>query len=294
MFFLCANSGAFSWTLIRIIQSYYNKTKRKCFDFEKAGSDGRIGLWDIRSSKSCLMYLDYEKSKPTKQVSSKSSYNPGSISSKCVAHTDSIVSLKFTRDGHHIISLGKDNALRLWDSYSGLNTLVNYGKIQLSSAVAETCLQMSCTDSCDPNFVYVPAGNNLHMFNILDGELKKTYKAHFESVNCCCYNPVLNEIYTGSKDRNILIWSNEKTMVDDSKITAANLARSSSLPKNTYSLLSNTGRNGFNSNPSTVNNSQINLNTNQHQSNTSIGQTSGNRANTLKRSLDNWSDDEET
>lgn len=48
------------------------------------------------------------------------------------------------------------------------------------------------------------------MYNIFDGTLKQTYKGHFESINCCSYNPILNEIYTGSKDRNILLWSVEK------------------------------------------------------------------------------------
>lgn len=48
------------------------------------------------------------------------------------------------------------------------------------------------------------------MYNIFDGSLKKSFKGHFESVNCSSYNPVLNEIYTGSKDRNVLIWSSEK------------------------------------------------------------------------------------
>lgn len=55
------------------------------------------------------------------------------------------------------------------------------------------------------------------MYNIHEGTLKQTYKGHFESINCCSYNPVLNEIYTGSKDRNILIWSPEKQEIFNSK-----------------------------------------------------------------------------
>jgi hypothetical protein len=48
------------------------------------------------------------------------------------------------------------------------------------------------------------------MYNIFDGSLKQTFKGHFESINCSFYNSVLNEIYTGAKDRNVLIWSPEK------------------------------------------------------------------------------------
>lgn len=79
----------------------------------------------------------------------------------------------------------------------------------MNSAVAEACLQIACTDKCMPNYVFVPSCNNLNMYNIYQGDLKQTYKGHFESLNCCIYNKHLNEIYTGSKDRNLLIWSPE-------------------------------------------------------------------------------------
>jgi len=79
------------------------------------------------------------------------------------------------------------------------------------------CLQLGLTESCTHKYVFVPSNNNLLMYNIHEGTLKQTYKGHFESINCCSYNPVLNEIYTGSKDRNILIWSPEKQEIFNSK-----------------------------------------------------------------------------
>ena len=87
------------------------------------------------------MYLDYERSVEQEKI--KYSTN---INSKCVSHTGPIIGLSYTTDGCYLISLGKDNALRLWNSSTGVNTLMNYGKIPLNSAVAETCIQISMTE----------------------------------------------------------------------------------------------------------------------------------------------------
>lgn len=195
-------------------------------------SDGRILLWDIRSSKSCLKCFDYEKTVNSKQKHTSVS----AITSKAVAHCGPIIGLAYTSDGNHVVSLGKDNALRLWDASSGLNTLVNYGKVPLNSAVAESCMQISCTDMCSPNYVFVPSGSNLLMYNILEGDLNRTFKAHFDSLNCCIYNQALKEIYTGSKDRNILIWRTDRDVSETE--TSTSLCQQNS----TYSLMSSTGR----------------------------------------------------
>ena len=152
-----------------------------------------------------------------------------------MAHTGSIIGLTYTNDGNHLISLGKDNAIRLWDSYNGLNTLVNYGKINVSSTVAETCIQISCTEMCSSNCVIVPSEDKLIVYDILNGEERHKLKAHFDSINCCIYNPVLREIYSGSKDKNILIWNSE---IDDTK--TSNII--SKPGNNLYSLLANTGQ----------------------------------------------------
>ena len=209
------------------LKKFHNK-----FNFR---SDGRIALWDIRSSKSCLMHLDYEKTK-FKQKGTASAMN--SSTSNSMAHSAAVIGLNFTLDGNHIISLGKDNTLRLWESFTGLNTLVNYGHVPLGSAVAESCLQISCTELCYPNYVFLPSSRNLLMYSIFDGELKHTFKGHFDSINCALYNPVQNEVYTGSKDRNCLVWSAEPH-VNSSKKRKVNEAGSG---QSVYTIFSSANR----------------------------------------------------
>ena len=126
------------------------------------------------------------------------------------AHTSSVLAMSFTPDGQHIVSLGKDNALRMWSCVIGanwgLNTLVDYGKVFTS---AEHSLQLSfatmtnSSESC----VFVPSGASTLMFDLFGGALKASFKGHFETVNCCMYNPTIGELYTGAKDRNAFIWS---------------------------------------------------------------------------------------
>ena len=283
--FIDINSGSYTHTLKAHHQSYCVCVQWSPTDENilcSAGSDGRIGLWDIRSSKSCLMYLDYERTLNSKNKYSKSY----SITTKCVAHVDSIISLTYTKDGRNIISLGKDGSLRLWDATTGINTLVNYGRIPVNTVAAETCIQMACTENCNPSYVYVPSDNSLLMFNIMNGDHKETYKGHFESINCCCYNPQLNEFYTGSKDRNILIWSKEKSKIDDdldvrknSNTTFSNT--NTGQQKSLYSLLANTGRN-------LNENSNSNATSSRNTSNSNLNNRESN-----KRPLDNWSDDED-
>ena len=152
--------------------------------------------------------MDYERtvssnSKTSKQTTDRSL-------GKSIAHNGPIVGLTYTPDGHQIISLAKDNRLQLWNASNGLNTITNYGKVPLNSAVAEASLQMSCTDNCWQRCVFVPSNSNLLMYNVQEGSLKRVFKGHFEAVNCCVYSSGLSEVYSGAKDRNVLIWTPEK------------------------------------------------------------------------------------
>jgi len=212
--------------------------------------NGQVRFVDINTGafthKACIFYLDYEKT-----VSSKKSKQTERSIGKTLAHNGPIVGLTYTPDGHQIISLAKDNRLQLWNASNGLNTITNYGKVPLNSAVAEASLQISCTDNCLEKYVFVPSNSNLLMYNVHEGSLKKIFKGHFEAVNCCVYSSGLNEVYSGSKDRNVLIWTPEK-QVNIEKV---------SIEKSGYSMMSRTGRNEEN-----------------------VG---------VKRSRDNWSDDDD-
>ena len=107
--------------------------------------------------------------------------------------------------------------MRLWNAFKGTNTNVNFGKISIGNVIDKVSLQLSITEFGDyQDYIFLPSNRNASIFHAFSGNIFKTLKGHFDTINCCLYNPVLNEMYSGSKDKNLLIWS-PKTTHEDSK-----------------------------------------------------------------------------
>lgn len=58
----------------------------------------------------------------------------------------------------------------------------------------------------DGHAFYFPCGNNLKVYETHTGSHQSTLKGHYESINCTASNPISSEVYTGSNDRQILVW----------------------------------------------------------------------------------------
>jgi hypothetical protein len=167
-------------------------------------SDGKLLLWDIRSSKSCLMSFDSLRCNLNSSKRISNEFN----NLNNFAHEGSVLGITFTNNGNYLVSIGKDNHMRLWNVFNGLNTFVNFGKISLQNIIDKTNLQISTTEFNDNNnYIFIPNSKNITAFDMFSGNIKKVLKGHFDSTNCCLYNPNVNEIYSGSKDKNMLIWS---------------------------------------------------------------------------------------
>lgn len=109
----------------------------------------------------------------------------------------------FTTDGLHLLTYGTDDCLRLWDSSTGKNTLVNYGRIYNDS---KKKVEIIATNGCCPDIVFVPSKTNIEVFEIFTGIKIGTLKGHFSQVNCCAFNSNYQDLYSGGSDRNILVW----------------------------------------------------------------------------------------
>ncbi|XP_077203316.1 DNA excision repair protein ERCC-8 isoform X2 [Paroedura picta] len=158
-----------------------------------ASADSRVKLWDVRKASACLITLDQhngEKSKASSEAAN-------------TAHNGRVNGLCFTSDGLHLLTIGTDDRMRLWNSSSGENTLVNYGKVCNQSRKG---LKFTVSHGCSPEFVFVPYSNTIAIYTIYSGDLVTMLRGHYSSVDCCVFQPHFQELYSSGRDSNILAW----------------------------------------------------------------------------------------
>jgi DNA excision repair protein ERCC-8 len=146
------------------------------------------------------------------QVKGRQRIHPGLLSSqdRATAHYGAVIGLKVTHDGMYLLSAGSDSRVRLWDIDSGCNTLVNFDIVRLQASKA-----MQFSISQDSSIVFVPCMTTTKVFDVWSGKTMLTLRGHYESVNCCWYNPHDQELYTGGNDRQILVWSPSRLIPDN-------------------------------------------------------------------------------
>lgn len=119
------------------------------------------------------------------------------------AHNGRVNGLCYTHDGLHLLTIGTDDRMRLWNSSTGENTLVNYGKVCNESRKG---LKFTVSCGCNPEFAFVPYGSTVAVYTVFTGELITMLRGHYSTVYCCVLQPNFQELYSGSKDCNILAW----------------------------------------------------------------------------------------
>lgn len=82
------------------------------------GADNKVLLWDVRRAKSCLMNFN--------RCSTIQTTNEQPCVSNFTAHTGSVNSVIFVKNGLKLISCGTDNTIRLWDTLTGKNEMVDF------------------------------------------------------------------------------------------------------------------------------------------------------------------------
>ncbi|TMW86953.1 hypothetical protein EJD97_020664 [Solanum chilense] len=138
--------------------------------------------------------------------------HPGMLSSqdRATAHYGAVNGLKVTNDGMYLLSAGSDSRLRLWDIDTGCNTLVNFETSRLQATKA-TQLAISH----DSTLVFVPCMSTTKAFDLWSGKKMMDLRGHYENVNCCLYNSLDQELFTGGNDRKILVWSPSRTTTEE-------------------------------------------------------------------------------
>ncbi|KJE90839.1 DNA repair helicase RAD25 [Capsaspora owczarzaki ATCC 30864] len=130
-----------------------------------------------------------------------------------IAHSGAINGLLFSSDGALLYSTGTDNKVRCWDVMLGINTLVNYTKIRnqakrgVRMALAGRAGGAGGSKSRHQELLFHPSDSEIGCYDAATGRQVKSLKAHMDVVNCCVFHPHRQELYTGSNDQQILVWS---------------------------------------------------------------------------------------
>ena len=208
------------------------------FELITGGRDGQLRVWDIRRAGS-LAILDLHNTRRKQQQqqnyynnfsnnasnTSNGSFNkqnsrnaaaaapppspprpPGVQSAAAVytkAHENGITGVTPTPDGLFWLSAGNDDKVRLWETAQHRHELVHYNE---SYNRASKPRQIAVSE--DSKVLFHPSGSAVQVFEVVSGRSVATLgSGHFESINCCVWNEVEQELYTGSNDHHIVAWA---------------------------------------------------------------------------------------
>ncbi|KAF9161493.1 DNA excision repair protein ERCC-8 [Actinomortierella ambigua] len=97
--------------------------------------------------------------------------------------------------------------MRLWDTFTGRNTLVNYGTWIRNQFVHNVSPLVTPITTCPyPNVFYPSDDRSILMFNLMDGSLMKRLTGAYGRITALTWRPRSEEIYTAGNDHTILAW----------------------------------------------------------------------------------------
>ena len=175
------------------------------FELISGGRDGELVVWDIRRAGPRHVF-NLRHTRPLVGAARDGGIPGGTAYSRmdmAPAHDAGITGIAATPDGQFYLSAGNDDFLRLWHSRNRQNMLVNYRNVYNRASKPR---QLALSD--DGAAVFHPSGSAVQAFDVQTGAPLATLKGgHFESVNCCVWNPLSSELYTGGNDNHIVVWA---------------------------------------------------------------------------------------
>lgn len=131
-------------------------------------TDGSVRFWDVRRSMSELGTLDMEYSTG---LSSSSLFTRNSVRSQ--AHRGPVNGLVWTENGHHLVTCGHDQRIRVWDTSTGANTLASFGPVVKNSDLASCVPLLPPAKHLQPgkDVLFYPNEHEILGYELFDGKL---------------------------------------------------------------------------------------------------------------------------
>ena len=117
--------------------------------------------------------------------------------------------LQFTADGLHLVSVGTDQRVQLWNTSTGKNTMVDFNRIPNSG---KRTVQFAISNGSARDLIYMPNRAEIEVWDIFTGEHVNRLQGHYSQVNGCIFHQDYQELYSAGSDRNILVWEPDMNM----------------------------------------------------------------------------------
>jgi DNA excision repair protein ERCC-8 len=172
-------SGAASHTLAghagAVLSVAWSPTKEH--ELATGGTDGTVRFWDVRRSAGQLSVLDMEDSVGL------GGYDGRGMGvrhpNRGKAHAATVNGVVWTADGRHVVTVGHDDKMRVWDVNRSANTLINFGPYIKNRALAQLipCLvPTSLTEPGKETVLFPSERGEILMFELFEGKLLSRFR----------------------------------------------------------------------------------------------------------------------
>ena len=131
-----------------------------------------------------------------------------------------MVGLTWSQCGRYLLSLGGDQSIRRWDSITGRNSRTTFPRL---SGVGKHPVDLVVTSGGDRDSLFVGEKAAVRVFDIETGREGRRLTGHYSTVTCLAYSQDRLELYSGGRDKHILLWAPSGS--SDSEDQAAALTR---------------------------------------------------------------------
>ncbi|WP_372369741.1 DUF4062 domain-containing protein [Candidatus Uabimicrobium sp. HlEnr_7] len=114
-------------------------------------------------------------------------------------HSEEIMCVCITFDGHKIVSAGQDGCIKVWD--------IESGRCLVTIDQPDIMIREICVTGDDKKIISVGEDNDIYIWHLLTGELWKTLTGHSDSVKSVHIQK--NRIASGGRDGKICLWDLE-------------------------------------------------------------------------------------
>ncbi|KAF2810153.1 WD40 repeat-like protein [Mytilinidion resinicola] len=156
-------------------------------------ADGTVRFWDIRRSVGEIGALDMEDSVG---ILGHDGFGGGARHrDHGKAHSAIVNGITWTEDGQHLVTTGHDERIRVWDTWTGANTLASFGPLIRNSHLSSVTplLAPSNLVSSTKDVMFYPNESDILMYELFEGTLIKKLKRPAHQSNSSSTNPALGQ-----------------------------------------------------------------------------------------------------